>query len=105
MSFLFSMFNLYTNIHCLWIILLIFNESKGSRYLITHLSELGLANRLKAIADMAKIATLSDRKLLISWIPNKSCNASFHDLFDVNMMPSSMQLLELNDIYSAIYNR
>ena len=60
-----------------------FNSSQ--RYLVVRLHRLGLANRLRSMADFHAIASSSDRHLLISWSPTADCNASFVDLFASGM--------------------
>jgi hypothetical protein len=54
----------------------------GSRYIVLHISRLGLANRLRSLADWYQIALLSDRELLVNWIPTVDCYATFQELFD-----------------------
>ena len=55
--------------------------SSGQRYLVVRLHRLGLANRLRSMADFHLIAASTDRHMLISWSPTLDCNASFPDLF------------------------
>ena len=55
------------------------------RYLVVRLHRLGLANRLRSMADFHVIASSSNRHLLISWSPTADCNASFVDLFASGM--------------------
>jgi hypothetical protein len=69
------------------------------RYLVLQLTRLGLANRLRSMADMHSLALASDRTLLVSWKPNADCNASFFDLFEGGGIETgkgnSMQVLPL----------
>lgn len=51
------------------------------RYLVLLLTRLGLANRLRTMADWYQIAAMSRRTLLVSWEPTLDCNAKFDDLF------------------------
>ena len=54
---------------------------KRRRYLVLHLYNLGLANRLRTVADFYTIAVYSGRTLLLSWQPSFDCNTTFTDLF------------------------
>lgn len=54
---------------------------KKKRYIVLHLTSLGLANRLRTIADFHTIALYSHRTLLLSWVPSIDCNVSFLELF------------------------
>jgi hypothetical protein len=45
------------------------------------LESMGLANRLRAVADWFVVAKSSNRKLLLVWQRSTECNASFDDLF------------------------
>jgi hypothetical protein len=54
----------------------------SQRYLILHLERLGLANRLRSLADWYHIAGLSNRRLLLSWVPTAECNVTFDGLFE-----------------------
>ena len=54
----------------------------SSRSLVIILNRLGLANRLRSIADWHQIALLSNRDLIVSWQPTSDCNATFMDLFE-----------------------
>jgi hypothetical protein len=49
---------------------------------IIQIERLGLANRLRTIADTHQIAVLTNRILLVSWVPTAECNISFLDLFE-----------------------
>jgi hypothetical protein len=59
-----------------------FDIKEAERYVVLHVDKLGLANRLRTIADMHQIAVLSNRTLLLSWIPTIECNISFLELFE-----------------------
>jgi hypothetical protein len=54
----------------------------NDKYIILLINRLGLANRLKTIADWHQIAKISNRKLLISWEETPDCNIKFTDLFE-----------------------
>lgn len=54
------------------------------KYLLLLVPRLGLANRLRSIADWTAIAAISSRKLLISWEVGRECNARFDDLFSLS---------------------
>ena len=54
----------------------------SNRYLVIVLNRLGLANRLRSVADWYEIAVLSNRVLIVSWHPTSDCNATFSDLFE-----------------------
>jgi hypothetical protein len=68
---------------------------QGERYIILSLDRLGLANRLRSMADWYQIASLSGRKLVVSWVPSYDCNSSFDSLFKINenMLPPGLQVL------------
>lgn len=51
------------------------------RLIVLIISRLGLANRLRSLANWYQIALMSDRTLLVSWEPTLDCNAKFTDLF------------------------
>ena len=53
----------------------------NTKYILIRLHRLGLANRLRAIADWYQIAVSSHRHLLVSWLPTYDCNATFIELF------------------------
>lgn len=65
---------------------------QSNRYLVLHLSRLGLANRLAALADWHVIAKQSKRHLLLSWERALDCNIAFQDLFKEG--PSDFTVLE-----------
>jgi hypothetical protein len=67
--------------------------SSTQKYLILHIERLGLANRLRSIADWYHLAGLSNRKLLLSWVPTAECNATFNELFEDG--PSNFDVLSL----------
>lgn len=58
-----------------------FRNLEQERYLVLVISRLGLANRLRSLANWYQIASMSDRTLLVSWEPTLDCNAKFTDLF------------------------
>jgi hypothetical protein len=60
----------------------LFNVTSNDRYLVLVLARLGLANRLRAIADWHQIAVTSNRILHVSWHATNDCNAKFTDLFE-----------------------
>ena len=67
------------------------NTTSDKRYLIILISRLGLANRLRSIADWHQIALLSGRSLLVAWQANADCNALFTDLFE--SVPRGVRIL------------
>ena len=67
------------------------NTTSNKRYLILLVSRLGLANRLRSIADWHQIALLSGRSLLVAWQANADCNALFTDLFE--SVPRGVRIL------------
>ena len=67
------------------------NTTSDKRYLIILISRLGLANRLRSIADWHQIALLSGRSLLVAWQANAVCNALFTDLFE--SVPKGIRVL------------
>ena len=57
------------------------DDDDGGKYILLLVSRLGLANRLRTMADWHQIAVYSNRTLLVSWESTVDCNASFTDLF------------------------
>jgi hypothetical protein len=51
------------------------------RYLVLQVERLGMANRLRVVADWYHLAQISNRHLLLSWVPSIDCNISFPELF------------------------
>lgn len=54
----------------------------SGKYIVLSVERLGLANRLRTLADWYQIAQYSNRILLVNWIPTLECNCSFIDLFE-----------------------
>eukprot|EP01036_Dinobryon_divergens_P029619 gene29619-38742_t len=52
------------------------------RFVIAKVSRLGLANRLRTLADWYNIAVAHNRTLLVNWIPAADCNIMLSELFD-----------------------
>ena len=52
------------------------------RFIIAKVSRLGLANRLRTLADWYNIAVAHNRTLLVNWIPAADCNIMLSELFD-----------------------
>ena len=67
------------------------DTTSNKRYIILLISRLGLANRLRSIADWHQIALLSGRSLLVAWQANAVCNALFTDLFE--SVPKGIRIL------------
>ena len=44
-----------------------------NKYIVLQISRLGLGNRLRSIADWYQIAVISERHLLVSWVPTADC--------------------------------
>ena len=61
------------------------------RYIVLLVNRLGLANRLRAIADWYVISTISDRILLLSWTNDAQCNIKFNELFE--QVPNGIRIL------------
>ena len=58
------------------------SSSQPQRYLVLVLHRLGLANRLRSVADWYQVAILSNRVLIVDWHATSDCNATFTDLFE-----------------------
>jgi hypothetical protein len=56
--------------------------SSSERYIIVLVARLGLANRLRSLADWYQVAVISNRTLLVAWQATHDCNALFTDLFE-----------------------
>ena len=69
------------------------STTNKKRYLILAIGRLGLANRLRSIADWYHIAALSDRTLLVVWLATSDCNILFTDLFE--SVPERMKIIPL----------
>ena len=54
----------------------------NKRYIILRLHRLGLANRIRSMADWYQIVGQFERHLLVSWLPTPDCNVSFTDMFE-----------------------
>ena len=52
------------------------------RFIVVKVSRLGLANRLRTLADWYNIAVTQNRTLLVNWIPAADCNVMLTDLFE-----------------------
>lgn len=51
------------------------------KHLVVHLSRLGLANRLRSMADWFNVASIAERYLVVVWDITDDCKAGYHDLF------------------------
>ena len=58
------------------------DQEKHSKVLILILSRLGLANRLRSMADWYSIAIASERKMIVMWDITRDCTAGYTDLFE-----------------------
>jgi hypothetical protein len=56
-------------------------SADDGRYLVLIIETLGLANRLRAMADWYIIARQTSRELIVSWRATDDCNAAYTDLF------------------------
>ncbi len=59
-----------------------FQIDKHKKYLLINFQKLGLANRLRSLADWYSVARLVKRHLIISWRPTPDCNIKFEELFE-----------------------
>lgn len=64
-----------------------------SKYLIVIIFRLGLANRLRSLADWYQVAQLMDRVLIVSWQPSEECNCPLELLLDE--IPHRMKILRV----------
>lgn len=69
----------------------IFADGAKSKYLVLHIKTLGFANRMRVMADMNLIASLTHRQLLVSWQPTRDCNITITELFEE--LPNSVKVL------------
>lgn len=76
----------------------LFGIEKG-RYIVLIVDRLGLANRLRTIADWYNIASLSNRVLLVTWKPALDCNISFTDLFEAGPQNFHILPFAINNFY------
>jgi len=56
--------------------------SSSERYIVVLVARLGLANRLRSLADWYQVAVISNRTLLVAWQATHDCNALFTELFE-----------------------
>ena len=66
-------------------------QDVNERYIVLIIGRLGLANRLRSIADWHQVAALTDRTLLVGWLATSDCNALFTDLFE--SVPNRVKIL------------
>lgn len=67
-------------------------NNANNRYIVLRLADLGLGNRLKTLSDFSKIAIMTDRTLLLSWLPHHACNITFQELFESG--PTYLKLID-----------
>lgn len=53
----------------------IFNFHTEEKYIVVPIYILGLANRLRTMSSVYSIAKVTNRKLIVIWVPNMDCNA------------------------------
>ena len=63
----------------------IMRDMGTNKYLLLLVPKLGLANRLRSIADWYAIAISSGRTLLVNWEVSRECNARFSDFFSLHL--------------------
>jgi len=56
--------------------------SKGQRYLVFYIENLGLVNRLRILAGLYSIGRANDLNLLVIWKPSYDCAAYIDQIFD-----------------------
>jgi hypothetical protein len=71
------------------------NFAGPQKQIVLHLSRLGLANRLRTIADWYAIAVKSHRHFLVVWDVTKDCSAKYGDLFASG--PEGLTVLDNNE--------
>lgn len=59
-----------------------FEMNDQSQYIILVLKNYGLANRFRSMADWYQIALLTNRKLLVAWVPSVECNITISELIE-----------------------
>ena len=67
------------------------NMNESSKYIVLHIQKLGFANRIRVLADMSLIASITKRILLFSWEPTQECNIEFSEIFED--LPTNVRLL------------
>ena len=58
------------------------SQQGNGRFLLLAMERLGLANRLRTMADWYGVATNTNRTLVVSWRPTADCNIDFYELFE-----------------------
>ena len=71
------------------------------RFIVVRVSRLGLANRLRTLADWYNIAVTQNRTLVVNWIPAVDCNVMLTDLFESEPMEKFESAMYF---YICIYN-
>lgn len=95
---------MYISVYCLSLFLLLainyafsevtfddVNVDHSNKYLVLHIQKLGFANRIRVLADMSLIASMTGRILLFSWEPTPECNIEFAEIFEE--LPKHVRLL------------
>ncbi|RYH15674.1 hypothetical protein EON65_31365 [archaeon] len=62
---------------------LFFSKIEETRFIVLTIHRLGLANRLRSIADWYVIAQQTGRKLLVTWAITSDCSIAFAELYSV----------------------
>ena len=89
----------YINSYVAWIALASVLESTltkndifgQEKYIVLKISRLGLANRLRSLADWYSISVVSNRSLLVSWEPTLDCNITLPAF--IHYIPPPFKLL------------
>lgn len=71
----------------------LFAGDDDNQYLVLHIGRLGLANRLRTIADWYAVARRCKRVLLVAWTVTNDCNIAFSELFEA--VPRGLKVTSL----------
>ena len=53
----------------------LFTNSQEKKFIVLPVYLLGLANRLRTVSSMYSIAKVTNRHLVVIWVPSEECNA------------------------------
>lgn len=67
-----------------------------NKYLVVPIYVLGLANRLRTMSSMYTIAKVTNRQLVVIWVPNVDCNIGGYAWFSVSFYQNAMHIFFVN---------
>ncbi len=67
------------------------HRDETENYIFLHIARLGLANRLRTLADWNHVAVVTNRTLLVNWVATRDCQITFSEIFEES--PSTMRII------------